>query len=63
MLRAVFQIIKLTLEDKIVNIIIQSQDLFYFTLEKMKPKINDSNLDQILHKISDLHGHNNDKVR
>lgn len=63
MAKAIFVITKVALDDKIINIIIQSQDLFYFALERLKPKFNDSNVEVILHKISDLHSHNNDKVR
>jgi hypothetical protein len=51
------------LDDKITNILSQTEDLFYYVLERLKPKTNDSNIDAILNKVSDFQGHTNEKVR
>ena len=56
-------IVKATLDDKIANLVIRAEELFCATLQKMRPKFNDSNISAILNKISDFQGHINEKVK
>ena len=61
--KAVFLIVKILLDDKITNVLLQAEDLFYCALQRLRVKVNDYNIDAILNKISDFQGHTNDKVR